>query len=132
MLCCSDAVRVLSRREMIRIKNFRLLTNVIPFEYKDILDDLVWIAVCLGNLDVGVTSTNWKETVGSKRKREAAEEEEGGCAAKAEEDEGGGAAEATEQDSTDADGSGDMGVDGADAPRVVRKSKRLRGKAAEI
>ena len=131
-MCCSDAVRVLSRREMIRIKNFRLLTNVIPFEYKDILDDLVWIAVCLGNLDVGVTSTNWKETVGSKRKREAAEEEEGGCAAKAEEDEGGGAAEATEQDSTDADGSGDMAVDGADAPRVVRKSKRLRGKAAEI
>ena len=119
VMCCSDAVRVLSRREMIRIKNFRLLTNVIPFEYKDILDDLVWIAVCLGNLDVGVTSTNWKETVGSKRKREAAEEEEGG-----------GAAEATQQDSTDADGSGDMAVDEADAPRVVRKSKRLRGKAA--
>ena len=129
-MCCSDAVRVLSRREMIRIKNFRLLTNVIPFEYKDILDDLVWIAVCLGNLDVGVTSTNWKETVGSKRKREAAEEEEGGGTAKAEEDEGGGAAEAMEQNSTDADGSGDMAVDEADAPRVVRKSNRLRGKAA--
>ena len=118
---------------MIRIKNFRLLTNVIPFEYKDILDDLVWIAVCLGNLDVGVTSTNWKETVGSKRKREAAEEDEGGDAAKAEGNEGGDAAKATEQDSTDADGSGEMAVDDsdeADVPRVVRKSKRLQGKAA--
>jgi hypothetical protein len=57
--------RIHVEREMIRIKNYRIFTQIIPVEYKDILDDMVWIAVCLGNFGVALTSTEWEETVGS-------------------------------------------------------------------
>ena len=111
---------------MIRLKNFRLLTTMVPFEYKDILDDLVWVAVCLGNLDVGLTSTSWKETIGSKRRREAEGEVE-------EEDGDAGAGESLEQgggDSGDSDVSDDMEVDEGAAP--VRRSMRVQGKAPKV
>ena len=108
---------------MIRLKNFRLLTTMVPFEYKDILDDLVWVAVCLGNLDVGLTSTSWKETIGSKRRREAESEVE-------EENGGGGAGDASEQGGSGSDGSDDMDVDEGPAP--VRRSMRVRGKAPKV
>ena len=32
----------------------------IPFEYKDIISDLIWISVCLGNLDQSLTSKDWE------------------------------------------------------------------------
>ena len=32
----------------------------IPFEYKDIINDLIWISVCLGNLDQSLTSKDWE------------------------------------------------------------------------
>ena len=54
---------------MIRIKNFNLLTQMISMEYKDILDDIIWVCICLGNMDCGLTSTSWEETVAVKRQR---------------------------------------------------------------
>ena len=57
---------------MIRVKNYKLLTQMLPMEYKDILDDLIWLCVCLGNLDVGLTSKDYEETVASKRRKSAA------------------------------------------------------------
>ena len=91
--------------------------------YKDILDDLVWVAVCLGNLDVGLTSTSWKETIGSKRMREAEGEVE-------EEDGAGDALEQGGGDYGDSDGSDDMEVDEGAAP--VRRSMRVQGKAPKV
>ena len=64
--------RIHSEREMIRVKNYKLLTQMLPMEYKDILDDLIWLCVCLGNLDVGLTSKDYEETVASKRRKSAA------------------------------------------------------------
>ena len=43
--------RVHNERQMGRTKAFRFLKGVVPFEYKDILDDLVWVrrhCMCLG------------------------------------------------------------------------------------
>ena len=50
--------RIHVEREMIRIKNYRLFEQMIPLEYKDILDDLIWIAVCLGNYVCSVMFLN--------------------------------------------------------------------------
>ena len=43
-----------------------------------LLDDMIWIAVCLGNYGVGLTSTEWKETVGSASKRSSKSKKGGG------------------------------------------------------
>lgn len=68
--------RIHSEREMIRVKNYKLLTQMLPMEYKDILDDMIWVCVCLGNLDVGLTSKEYEETVATKRRKtEQAERE---------------------------------------------------------
>jgi hypothetical protein len=61
-----------------QIKNYRIFTQTIPLEYKDVLDDMIWIAVCLGNYGVGLTSTEWKETVGSASKRSSKSKKGGG------------------------------------------------------
>ena len=55
-------VRSHNEREMRRVKEFRFLKQVVPFEYLDILDDIVWICVCLGNLKCPLTQTNAWET----------------------------------------------------------------------
>ena len=47
-----------NERQMSRLKAFRFFTQMVPLEYKDILDDLVWIAVCLGNLKCPLTDTD--------------------------------------------------------------------------
>ena len=60
--------RIHSEREMIRVKNYKLLTQMLPMEYKDILDDMIWVCVCLGNLDVGLTSKEYEETVATNAK----------------------------------------------------------------
>eukprot|EP01045_Picozoa_sp_COSAG04_P019042 COSAG04_NODE_1812_length_5513_cov_55.382342_2_plen_100_part_00 len=38
----------------------RCSAGEIPFEYKDIISDLIWISVCLGNLDQSLTSKDWE------------------------------------------------------------------------
>ena len=45
---------------MKRVKDYTLLRREIPFEYKDIINDLIWISVCLGNLDQSLTSKDWE------------------------------------------------------------------------
>ena len=56
------------------LRLFKLLNGKLPVEYKDILDDMIWCAVCLGNFGVGLTSTDFKETVASRRaKKDKAE-----------------------------------------------------------
>ena len=63
--------RIHVERKMSRLKNFKLLTNKLPVEYKDILDDMIWCAVCLGNYGVGLTTKNYEETVGSRANAKA-------------------------------------------------------------
>ena len=51
-------VRSHNEREMRRVKVYRFLKQPVPFEYKDILSDIVWIAVALGNLKVPLVESN--------------------------------------------------------------------------
>jgi len=53
--------RIHDEREMKRVKDYTFLKREIPFEYKDIISDMVWVSVCLGNFDVPLTSTEWDD-----------------------------------------------------------------------
>eukprot|EP01050_Picozoa_sp_SAG11_P017019 SAG11_NODE_2396_length_3406_cov_2.071666_4_plen_480_part_00 len=69
--------RAHNERQMSRLKAFRFFTTRVPVHYKDILDDLVWVAVCLGNLKCPLVETNaWRveseETIGELVAQQAA------------------------------------------------------------
>eukprot|EP01052_Picozoa_sp_SAG31_P028744 SAG31_NODE_2799_length_5080_cov_2.022485_4_plen_532_part_00 len=50
-----------NEREMSRLKGYRLFRQLIPMQFKDILDELVWVAVCLGNFKCPLTETDaWR------------------------------------------------------------------------
>ena len=53
--------RVHDEREMKRLKDFTFLKREIPMEYKDIIHDIVWVSVCIGNYDVPLTSKDWED-----------------------------------------------------------------------
>ena len=50
--------RAHNERQMSRLKAFRMFRTVVPTLFNEIMDDLVWIAVCLGNLKCPLVETD--------------------------------------------------------------------------